>query len=291
MNRKESILLLKARERIEGVNKKVYSRNELLQLKKSLNSSIKIKISQEKFIDLLIENNLVQKLTPISPYENPPKRYVLKNFSMYELACSLYKNAYLSHGTAAFIQGLIHNEPKNIYLNREQSIKPQLDPGELTQQTLKTAFARKQKQSKYILRYGKTTITLLNGKNTGRLGIEQIRRVGGEMIKVTDLERTLVDITVRPAYAGGVEQVLKCYQSSKDRISSKKLISTLERLNYVYPYHQAVGFYMQRAGFGRASWLKLRKRPFQLDFYLAHGMKQNDYDAEWKIFFPKGLSL
>ena len=64
----------------------------------------------------------------------------------------------------------------------------------------------------------------------------------------------------------------------------------LKHIAHVYPYHQAIGFLMARSGAYREGQISLLKKlPFEFDFYLCHGMRETDYDAEWRLFFPKGL--
>jgi predicted transcriptional regulator of viral defense system len=48
----------------------------------------------------------------------------------------------------------------------------------------------------------------LSGKNTNRLEVSQLRDPQGQLVDATKLERTLIDIAVRPAYAGGVFEVM-----------------------------------------------------------------------------------
>ena len=43
------------------------------------------------------------------------------------------------------------------------------------------------------------------------------------MAEATDIERTLIDIIVRPMYAGGVARVLQCYIAAKSLLSPQKL--------------------------------------------------------------------
>ncbi len=221
-------------------------------------------------------------------YESLPQRYSWgAQFSVYELALSLRKGAYLSHGTAAVLHSLTTHAPGTIYVNKEQSTKP--SSGSLTQQGLNNAFAHRQRESRYIVLYGQYRITLLNGKGTGRLGVETMQGRDGELIDVTNIERTLIDITVRPAYSGGVHNVLSSFEAARSRISIDKLVALLRDLDFIYPYHQAIGFYMQRAGYDRASWVALRSQEQNYDFFLAHAMTNPKFDREWRVFYPSGL--
>ncbi len=172
-----------------------------------------------------------------------------------------------------------------MYVNREQAPKP--DHGELTGDALRVAFSRKQRQSNYLFQTSKSRFVLLNGKYTARRGVEHIHALTGEKVEVTNLERTLIDIVVRPTYAGGVHEVLGIYESAKDRVSAARMASILDQLDYLYPYHQAIGFYMERAGYDKRDCRKFRELGLEFDFYLAHGMGRTAYDGSWRLFYPR----
>jgi hypothetical protein len=175
-------------------------------------------------------------------------------------------------------------------LNVEQSPKP-THPGSLTQDAINRAFARVQRQSNYIFRRGSISVTLIAGKSTGRLGVETVKSPSGEKLDATNLERTLIDITVRPAYAGGVGEVLKAYRAARSRVSIELLLSILDELQYVYPYHQAIGFLMQAANYRPSDRAKLAARAREYDFYLAHGMKNPKYSNVWRLYYPGDMKI
>jgi hypothetical protein len=99
----------------------------------------------------------------------------------------------------------------------------------------------------------------------------------------------LIDIAVRPTYAGGVYRVLEAYQRALGRITVSTLLATLRRLNYVYPYHQVIGFYLKRAGFEPRHFLRFKESGLHYDFYLTYSMRETEYDSEWRLFYPKGF--
>jgi|HubBroStandDraft_6_1064221.scaffolds.fasta_scaffold03484_9 predicted transcriptional regulator of viral defense system len=240
-----------------------------------------------EFLDLALETKTLMKVQVTSTYPLHTARYHRGKFSAYQLALSLRPRSYLSHGTAAFLHGLTHHQPDLIYVNKEQSEKN--NSGSLTQPNLDRAFSGKQRLSKFVVTYADTKVMLLNGKDTNRLGVKQITGAEGETIDLTDVERTLIDIAVRPGYAGGVTTVLQSYRSAINKISIQKIAEMLEEIDHLYPYHQAIGFFLERAGQNPESLSALRDLGLKYDFFLAHGMKKTKFDSRWRIHYPNDL--
>ncbi len=211
---------------------------------------------------------------------------------MMEILLTLRPGCYYSHYTALRMHGLTEQVPKTIYLNHEQHLKSQ-STGGLAQERIDAAFKRKARESNNFIESQGSKIYLINGKNTGQLGVvtESVTYDSDTPVSVrlTNLERTLIDITVRPAYAGGIFEVLKAFELAKQHVSINALAAMLQKIEHTYPYHQAIGFYLERAGY-RASQLSLIKRfPMHYDFYLANNMGEVDYAESWRLYVPKGL--
>jgi predicted transcriptional regulator of viral defense system len=243
-------------------------------------------ITTSEFVSFLLDNKL-EKVRFDFP-SRPIIRYTWGNVPFYELLLQLKPNCYFSHYTAVYFHDLTEQIPKTIYINEEQSTKPRLSTT-LKQFAIDIAFKKPTRLSNNITEFKDYKVQLLNGKYTGNAGVINTTTPDGENVLATNIERTLLDITVRPEYAGGVFEVLKAYRLAKNKVSVNKLCALLKKLDYLYPYHQAIGFYLQKAG-GYSDRLSLLKKfEIKYDFYLAHRMGQCDYSSEWRLFYPKGF--
>jgi hypothetical protein len=245
-------------------------------------------LSFTKFLKFMLKHSKLREITLKSADYSSQTRYLWRNPSVFAAALSLKSNSYLSHQTAMFLHGLTDNSAERVYVNREQSPKPK--GSGLSQESLTKAFANKQRESKLIYAYQKSQIVMLNGMFTDRLGVEQLQSKKGELLDVTSLERTLIDITVRPNYAGGAKAVLDTYRRARGRVSVNTLLTILKRLDYVYPYHQTIGFYLEKASYAQSDWAPFLSLGLSLEFYLTHALPpERQYDGTWRLYYPRDL--
>lgn len=245
-------------------------------------------LTTPKFIELLTKNTKL-KGHELNFTRKNYLRFTWGDISIYKLALSLERNTYFTHYTALYWHNLTDQIPKTTYVNYEQAKKRYVS-NILLQANIDRAFKNSQRESKNIASIGDYKICLLNGKFTNRSGVIDMVTPEDENIALTDVERTLIDIVVRPTYSGGIHEVLNAYRKAEKRVSVNKLSAMLQKLNYVYPYHQAIGFFLQRAGVYRDSQVQLLKKfDIKYDFYIAYNMVDTEYSKEWRLYYPKGF--
>ena len=243
-----------------------------------------------KFIKLLIEAGRLAKFD--FPFPTPYKRevrYAWGKVSLYEVMQTIKPECYFSHYTAVKFHGLTEQLPKTTYLTVEQ-MNSSISRGEMGQAAIDRAFQGNPRTSTNIAESKDFRVCIVQGRNTNKFGvIEQAVVPDAGPLLFTNLERTLIDITVRPIYAGGVFEVAKAFELAKDKLSVNALTAMLKKLKYTYPYHQAIGFYLERAGYKSSLVDLLRKLPMDFDFYLTHKMGATDYVKAWRLYVPKGF--
>jgi hypothetical protein len=277
---------------------RIWSRSELLKLIGENFESWKAEKESEDAIQLnsfsptVVLNALVREtpLTPV-PLKFPYRgitRFQYGDVPAFTVIQSVDGKGYFSHYTAMQIHGLTEQIPKSVYFNVEQPATG--GGGSLSQQSIDRAFKGKCRVTNNVIEFRDLTIHKINGQNTGRLGVTELQIDDGSTIQVTNLERTLIDIAVRPIYSGGIAEVANAYRVAAERVSGNRIATYLKSLNYTYPYHQAIGYYMTRAGNYSDSQIgKLRSFPIDFDFYLTYQLKNPVLDEQWRLYVPKGF--
>ena len=222
----------------------------------------------------------------------PETLYVWGEIPMMELLLHLKPRSYYSHYTAMRLHGLTEQVPKVLYLSHERSSDTQWGTP-LTQSAIDEAFQRPARISNNTADFNDFQVLLINSANTGELGVlnheAQLSLESRVSVRVTNIERTLIDAAVRPAYSGGVFEVAKAFELAKNVVSVNAMGAMLSKLRFTYPYHQAIGFYLERAGYRASSLDLMRRFPMEFDFYLTHEMSATRYVPAWRLYVPEGF--
>lgn len=269
---------------------KIFKRTEINRIKSQMGDAWNLSrnMSAGNFIDFLKEDGELQEYLMKFP-NRKEVRFAWGEISAYQLIQSLRPEGYFSHSTALKLHGLITKLPMTTYLNFEQP-KNNTSDGRLIQERIDFAFKCACRVSKNIAKLEGKKVCLLNGMFTGQLGVISMPDDVGGNVRVTDVERTLIDCTVRPVYGSSVRTVLRAFKTAARLISMSKLAETLSTLDYVYPFHQAVGFYLERSGAYSEDQIAIFERiEKKFDFYLTHKMNKHKYSKRWRLYYPSNI--
>ena len=220
--------------------------------------------------------------------------------SPYEIALSLLSNSFLSHYSALYVHDLTINNPKEIYINREQSKKPiNKENAILTQRKVDYAFSKEMRQTNDIYNFAYQGIYykvhILNAKNTNKTGIIKKTPIGfSKAVQVTNRERTLLDCTIRPRYSGGSIEVLEAYYAAKTDLIVPLLADYLKKFDYIYPYEKSVLFYLKNTNYPKHAIAiiedMLAHSPNRhINFYVDYQIPRKKEDETIGIFYPSEI--
>ena len=255
------------------------------------------KTTLREFSNFMVEKSELRQITMTFP-QQVVSGYTWGKIPLLETLLGLVKDSYYSHYTAIRIHGLTEQLPKTVYLSREKyrGESPQREDSPLyPQEKIDEAFQKPPRMSsnQVELEEEGIRVILLETAYHEALGISTGKvNFGGQRplrLRYTSLERTMIDIVVRPFYSGGVFEVAKAFENAKEQLSVNAMRAMLKKLRFGYPYHQVIGYYLERAGY-RSSQIELfRREPMERDFYLTHRMGKTVYNSRWRLHVPEGF--
>ncbi|EFK33145.1 MULTISPECIES: hypothetical protein [Chryseobacterium group] len=204
------------------------------------------------------------------------------NPEVVDLVYAYNKYTHFSHHSALIMHQISTIENNAIYLSEEiDSISSPKNT--LTQGNIDLAFSKPQRVTKNIKQFRDKTFYFL--KNQSSTTMETF--ING--VKVSNLEKTLIDCTVRPLYSGGTKNILNAFAMVKQLIDADKLHHHYKKLSFVYPYHQAIGFYLDNAGYKEEFYSKFLAMNSDYDFYLDYQLTSPQYNPKWRIHYNEDI--
>lgn len=215
--------------------------------------------------------------------------YSWKTKDEFTVISGLKSDSYFAHYSALSLHQLSLQIPKTVYLNFEHkyNLSSKIEGNFLTQDSIDKAFKGSQRKSSLSYSFFDKKIIITNGKYTGKLGVVK-RKNSEQCFEYTDIEKTLIDISVRPVYAGGVFEVLEAYKLAKGKLNVSKMADYLAKLNFIYPYSQVIGFYLEKAGYNENEMEHFKKK-INFNFYLTYDIRNKEFSERWKLYYPKGM--
>ena len=111
------------------------------------------------------------------------------------------------------------------------------------------------------------------------------------MVKVTDLERTVVDCMDSIERSGGLEELVMCF-SLITYLKEKQVLTYLESYNKQFLYQKAgfvLSYFQQELKFSDDFFNECRRRIGKSIRYLTNSHESNTYFKEWKLYAPENI--
>lgn len=308
--KKDTYKLIKYSDEIKGKSislGNVLNRSSIIQILSELKEEEKIpkETSNYNFIKYMV--NILDMFDEVVIFDerkgSTVTRYVAKyiTVSPYEIALSLLSKSFLSHYSALYVHDITINNPKDIYINKEQSKKPnKKEHKQITQGRIDYAFSKKMRATTLVYNFQYKgeffRVHMLNSKHTQNTGVSVKRPINfSKKIRVTNLERTLIDVVVRPQYSGGVKEILDSYIRAKKHLNLDKLIEYLNKFDYSYPYFKSILFFLKYANYNQKILDDFHKKYDKdlnnsVNFYLDYQIVRKKLDNDIGIYYPAFLN-
>lgn len=240
--------------------------------------------SFKKFLRRLLELGLTER--HILDEEGYQKKTVFTfgDFDNLECIGRIGKNAYFSHHTALFLNNLTQQIPKTAYVSYELS-KTKNSRITLKQENIDKVFSAPPREARYYT-FNRRPVILHASKFNGLTGV--VKNSGGKFYQ-TDPERTLIDSVVRPHFSGGIFNVMNVFIENRGKYSVGKIGDYIKALDYIYPYHQAIGFLLEKAGYPEKELSIFKDMGIKNRFYLDYEIKDRSFSEKWNLIYPSAF--
>ena len=236
-------------------------------------------LSFDSFLLKLIDEGLTQKSIIIRGHSKT--RYTLReNFNIYSFSNSIEKNSFFSMSTALNIQHLSDFRNEYIFVSKERTTRIKPSSKQLTQENIDNAFRKPPRRTSAYDAIDNYIVILLEANNTNSFGIIEYNGY-----RVSSINRTFVEMITNIHYFQSSESVIKVFTNIKNRLDIDVIYIIIEKFDFIYPYFQLAGFYLEKIGFTREELSRFSGEIKNLRFYTQKNMGDYLFDDYWKIYY------
>ncbi|UCG92256.1 MAG: hypothetical protein JSV97_00685 [candidate division WOR-3 bacterium] len=124
--------------------------------------------------------------------------------------------------------------------------------------------------------------TYMNKKNIW--GIEKIWVTQSEQVRVSNIERTIIDCLYRPKYCGGVMEIIKGLWIQKEKLEFNKLLDYLKKFNK-FVVNKRLGYILESLNLASINYLDQIREIINDEYYLFDPLLSTEktYKNSWKL--------
>ena len=234
-------------------------------------------ITSDSFYFKLLEDGLISYT--ISLRDIQKTRYSLnKEFNIYDFASSLENKSFFPMFTSLNIQGLSNYRSNFVFISKERKERNNFASRILTQDAIDKAFASSPRRTKAHDVINGYNVVSLESNNTGSIGI-----IDYNGYKVSSINRALVEIISNIHYFVSPDNVISEFKAIKDKLNINEIFKIIEKFDFIYPYYQLAGYYLEKIGFTKNELIKFYSKKSELIFYTIKNKEEYKLDTYWNI--------
>ncbi|MCT7406702.1 hypothetical protein [Aliarcobacter cryaerophilus] len=269
---KEQILFTLNEKRFFSINDIANILDELKEKNLVSNS-----LSQNDFYLKLLYDGLISHTITIRDVEKI--RYTLnKEFNIYDFVYSLERNGFFSMFTSLNIQGFTNFRDNFIFISKERMQRVNFSSKNITQEAIDKAFSNKPRKTKAYNTIYNYNIVMLESNNTQGVGI-----INYNGYKVSSINRAFVEIISNIQYSKTPYDVIGEFRKLKDKLDINEIFKIIEKFDFIYPYYQLAGYYLEKIGFLKEELSRFFNNKTNLIFYTMKNKTNYDLDEYWGI--------
>ena len=231
-------------------------------------------ITSDSFYFKLLEDGLISYT--ISLRDIQKTRYSLnKEFNIYDFASSLENKSFFPMFN---IQGLSNYRNNFVFISKERKERNNFASRILTQDAIDKAFASSPRRTKAHDVINGYNVVSLESNNTGSIGI-----IDYNGYKVSSINRALVEIISNIHYFVSPDNVISEFKAIKDKLNINEIFKIIEKFDFIYPYYQLAGYYLEKIGFTKNELIKFYSKKSELIFYTIKNKEEYKLDTYWNI--------
>lgn len=191
------------------------------------------------------------------------------------------KGSFFSMSTSLSKQGLNDYRNEFIFISKELTAKnTKRSTSDLTQDAIDQAFKKDYRRTSVVGSFRDKHIVFLSPKNTHDFGV--ITRSSG--LRLSSIDRAFVEMVVNVQYFADSRNIIRVFEPLKDELRVDAIYEVLRKFDFIYPYYQSMGYYLEKIGFDKNQLQKFKNEVKGLKFYTDKKAKKYYYNDYWQMY-------
>lgn len=182
--------------------------------------------------------------------------------------------------TALNLQGLNDFRKEYIFVSKERTTRIEQESITLNQENIDNAFSKKPRRTNAYDKIDNHIVVLLEANNTDGFGLIEY-----DVYKVSSINRAFVEMITNIHYFQSSKNLIQVFKNIKNSLDIDKIYTIIDKFDFIYPYFQLAGFYLEKIGFSKTELAKFYDKRTELKFYTEKNKNHYEFDEYWNIYY------